>query len=119
MCVSVLAGRFWTWEISKEGGLKMTMKLTHGHQISVAVVVLLAALMLPGHSQAQPSNEAIWQQFLQWLPSAPPVESTDPLWREYRSHLISAGVCASEADRQLDIIRRMRRERPDGSISEQ
>jgi SAM-dependent methyltransferase len=113
MCVSVLAGRFWTWEISKEGGLKMTMKLTHGHQISVAVVVLLAALMLPGHSQAQPSNEAIWQQFLQWLPSAPPVDSPGALFNQYRSHLISAGASAAEAARQLDIIRRLHRERPD------
>ena len=91
----------------------MTWNLTRSHLISVAVVVLFAVLMLPCHSRAQPSNEAVWEQFLQWLPSAPAVESTGPLWREYRSHLISAGVSAAEADRQLDIIRRMHREKPD------
>jgi SAM-dependent methyltransferase len=69
--------------------------------------------MLPGHVQGQRSNEAIWQQFLQWLPSAPPVESAGPLWREYRARLISSGASAADADRQLDIIRRMHRERPD------
>jgi 2-polyprenyl-3-methyl-5-hydroxy-6-metoxy-1,4-benzoquinol methylase len=98
---------------SKKGRLKMTMKLPRSLPISVAVSVLFAVLMLPGHSRAQAPNEAIWEQFLQWLPSAPPVESSGPLWREYRSHLISAGVSAAEADRQLAIIRRMHREKPD------
>lgn len=100
--------------ISKEGGLKLTMKLTRSHQTAVAVVILLAALMLPGHAQAQPSNETIWQQFLQWLSSTPPLDNPGPLFNQYRSRLIAAGASAAEADRQMDIIRRTMRERPDG-----
>jgi len=100
--------------ISKEGGLKLTMKLTRSHQTAVAVVILLAAFMLAGHAQAQPSNETIWQQFLQWLSSTPPLDNPGPLFNQYRSRLIAAGASAAEADRQMDIIRRTMRERPDG-----
>jgi len=91
----------------------MTMKLTRSHQISVAVVVLFAALLLPGHAQPQPSNETIWQQFLKWLPSAPPVDKPGSLFNQYRARLIANGASAAEADRQLDIVRRLHRERPD------
>ena len=100
--------------ISKEGGLKLTMKLTRSHQTAVAVVILLAAFMLAGHAQAQPSNETIWQQFLQWLSSTPPLDNPGPLFNQYRSRLIAAGASAAEADGQMDIIRRTMRERPDG-----
>ena len=94
----------------------MTMNSTRSRQISVVVVVLIAALMLLGSAQAQPqpSNEAIWQQFLEWLPSAPPVDSPRMVFNQYRSRLISAGASAAEADRQMGIIRRTMRERPDG-----
>jgi hypothetical protein len=90
------------------------MNLTLSHRIFVAVLVLLAAFMLPGHAQAQPSNEAIWQQFVQWLPSAPPFDNPGPLFSQYRSRLIAAGASAAEADRQMVIIRRTMQERPDG-----
>jgi hypothetical protein len=90
------------------------MKLTRSRQIFVAVVVLLAALMLPGHAQSQPSNETIWQQFLEWLPSAPPLDNPGPLLNQYRSHLIAGGASAAEADRQMDVVRRTMHETPDG-----
>jgi len=90
------------------------MNLTLSHRIFVAVLVQLAAFMLPGHAQAQPSNEAIWQQFVQWLPSAPPFDNPDPLFSQYRSRLIAAGASAAEADRQMVIIRRTMQERPNG-----
>jgi SAM-dependent methyltransferase len=90
------------------------MKLTRSRQIFVAVVVLLAAFMLSGHAQAQPSNETIWQQFLQWLPSAPPLDNPGPLLNQYRSRLIAAGASAAEADRQMEVVRRTMRETPDG-----
>jgi SAM-dependent methyltransferase len=92
----------------------MAMKLTRSHQTAVAVIVLLAAFMLPGHAQAQQSNEAIWQQFVQWLPSAPPFDNPGPLLNQYRSRLIAAGASAEEADRQMGTIRRTMRERSDG-----
>ncbi len=95
----------------------MTMNATRSSQVSVMVVLLIAALMLLGSAQAQaqtqPSNEAMWQQFLEWLPSAPPVDSPGMLFNQYRTRLISSGASAAEADRQLDIVRRLHRERPD------
>jgi SAM-dependent methyltransferase len=94
----------------------MTMNSTRSRQVSVVVVVLIAALMLSGSAQAQPqpSNEAIWQQFLEWLPSAPPVDNARMLFDQYRSRLISSGASAAEADRQMDIVQRAHHERPDG-----
>jgi 2-polyprenyl-3-methyl-5-hydroxy-6-metoxy-1,4-benzoquinol methylase len=72
--------------------------------------------MLLGSAQAQsqPSNEAIWQQLLEWLPSAPPTDGATPMLRQYRSRLISNGASTTEADRQIDIFRRMMLERSDG-----
>jgi 2-polyprenyl-3-methyl-5-hydroxy-6-metoxy-1,4-benzoquinol methylase len=66
-------------------------------------------------AQAQPSDDAVWQQFLQWLPSAPPGNSPLPLINQYRSRLVSAGTSAAEADRQWAIIWRMIHERPEAS----
>ena len=94
----------------------MTMNSTRSSQVSVVVVILIAAFMLLGSAQAQPqpSDEAIWQQFLEWLPSAPPVDGATPMLNQYRSRLVSNGASTTEADRQTDILRRMMRERPDG-----
>ena len=92
----------------------MTTNATRSRQIYVAVVVLLTALMLPGHVQPQSLNEALWEQFLQWLPSAPPIDKPLDLFNQYRSRLISAGATAVEADRQMAIIQRTMQERTDG-----
>jgi SAM-dependent methyltransferase len=94
----------------------MTTNSTRGSQVSVVVAILIAALMLLGSAQvqAQPSNEAIWQQFLEWLPSAPPVDGATPMLNQYRSRLVSNGASTTEAERQTDILRRMMRERSDG-----
>ena len=92
----------------------MTMKLTRGHQTAVAVVVLLAAFMLPGHAHAQSSNETIWQQFVQWLSSAPPLDNPGPPFNQYRSRLIAGGTAVAEANRQMDVVRRTMHETPDG-----
>jgi SAM-dependent methyltransferase len=93
----------------------MTTNAMRYRQILAAAVVLVVALAFAGGTlaQAQRSNEAIWQQFVEWLPSAPPVDSPGILFNQYRSRLISSGASATEADRQLDIIRRLHRERPD------
>jgi SAM-dependent methyltransferase len=94
----------------------MTTNSTRSRQVSVVVAVLIAALMLSGSAQAQPqpSNEAIWQHLLEWLPSAPPTDGAGPMLRQYRSRLISNGASTAEADRQFEILLRMMRERPDG-----
>jgi hypothetical protein len=80
----------------------MTTNSTRSSQVSVVVVILIAALMLLGSAQAQPqpSNEVIWQQFLEWLPSAPPTDGVTPMINQYRSRLVSNGASTTEADRQ-------------------
>ncbi|MGD0237654.1 MAG: methyltransferase domain-containing protein, partial [Syntrophorhabdales bacterium] len=70
--------------------------------------------VLSGQVQAQPSDEAVWQHFLEWLPSAPPVDAPRILLDQYRSRLISDGASTTEADRQLGIIQRAMQERSDG-----
>jgi 2-polyprenyl-3-methyl-5-hydroxy-6-metoxy-1,4-benzoquinol methylase len=95
----------------------MTINLNRSRHVSVAaVVVLITALMLLGsaQAQAQPSNEAIWQQYLEWLPSAPQADTSGQIRNQYRSRLISNGASTTEADRQVDIIRRMMLERSEG-----
>jgi SAM-dependent methyltransferase len=62
---------------------------------------------------AQTADERIWQQFLQWLPSAPPFESVGPLYAQYRARLVAAGVSEADADKQLAVIRKMSRSRPE------
>jgi SAM-dependent methyltransferase len=67
-----------------------------------------------GQVRVQPSNDAVWQHFLEWLPSAPPVDAPRILLDQYRSRLISNGASTTEADRQLGIIQRAMQERSDG-----
>jgi SAM-dependent methyltransferase len=74
---------------------------------------LVALLIVSATPQAQPSSDVIWKQFLEWLPSAPPVESPSILYDQYRALLIKKGALPEEADRQLEIILRAHRERPD------
>jgi 2-polyprenyl-3-methyl-5-hydroxy-6-metoxy-1,4-benzoquinol methylase len=73
----------------------------------------MALWPLAGHALPQPSDEAIWQQFIEWLPNAPPVDGPLALFNQYRSNLIASGTSSAEADRQLIIIRRLHRERSD------
>lgn|SRR5262245_16790853 len=81
----------------------------------LAALIVFASLAFSEMTtaQSQSSNEAIWQQFIEWLPAAPPVDSPRVLFDQYRSRLIANGASAAEADRQLGIIRRLHRERPD------
>jgi SAM-dependent methyltransferase len=81
---------------------------------SGAVIALVVVFIAPAGAGAQQSNEAIWKQFIDWLPKAPPVEGPNILFNIYRALLIKGGASPEEADRQLDIVRRTYRERPDG-----
>lgn len=55
----------------------------------------------------------VWQEYLRWLPSAPPAENAGPIYDEYRKHLLAAGVAEKDAARQLSVIRKMSRTRPE------
>ena len=57
-------------------------------------------------------TNGVWQQYLQWLPSAPPTDGVGPIHAQYRTRLVAAGVSEAEADKQLAVIRKMLRSTP-------
>jgi SAM-dependent methyltransferase len=91
------------------------MRATPNRRAVLALVVLFTALYFLGSSraQSQPTDEAIWQLFTEWLPSSPPVDGPKELFDQYRSRLVANGTSAADADQQLVVIRRLHRERPD------
>ena len=69
-----------------------------------------------GHSGltfAQNPDEGVWQQYLRWLPSAPPTDGVGPIYAAYRKHLLAGGVSGADADNQLAVVRKMSRSRPE------
>lgn len=62
---------------------------------------------------AQSSDEQAWQEYLRWLPSAPPAGNAGPIYDEYRKRLLDAGVAEKDAAKQLSVIRKMSRTRPE------
>jgi SAM-dependent methyltransferase len=50
---------------------------------------------------------------VQWLPSLPPTDSVALIYTQYRARLVAAGVSEPEADRQLAVIRKLSRTRPE------
>ena len=92
------------------------------------IVVLLSGLLVTllhhasaqeseepsGQLQAQPTDDTVFQRFLEWLPRARPANDTPELTKQYRSHLTSAGASDTEVRRQMGIIGPMLRGRADG-----
>jgi 2-polyprenyl-3-methyl-5-hydroxy-6-metoxy-1,4-benzoquinol methylase len=60
------------------------------------------------------SDEQVWQEYLRWLPSAPPADHASLIYDEYRKRLLEAGLAEKDAARQLSVIRKMSRTRPEG-----
>ena len=60
------------------------------------------------------TDDKVWEQFLEWLPSAKP--STDPgtLFGQYRSHLMALGLMEGEAGGYLTVVANNMRTRSDG-----
>jgi 2-polyprenyl-3-methyl-5-hydroxy-6-metoxy-1,4-benzoquinol methylase len=79
----------------------------------ISITVGCALIGHPGPGSAQSSDERVWQEFLQWLPSAPPLDNVGPLYQQYRKRLVAAGVSEPDADKQLAVIRKMSRTRPE------
>jgi len=96
----------------------MKMKACLTAAILVWGLLLAAAFPNPAISAAagepaQSSDEALWQQFMKWVPSAPIASGPRPLFIGFRDSLIARGASAEEAQRQIAVIRRLYRERPD------
>ena len=84
----------------------------HTRRVFLGVFIALVAIFV-APAGAQQSNEAIWKQFLDWLPKAPPVEAPRILFDTYRALLVKNGASPEQADQQLDVIRRIHQARPD------
>jgi SAM-dependent methyltransferase len=79
----------------------------------ISIAIGCALVGHPGLGAAQSSDERVWQEFLQWLPSAPPADNVGPLYEQYRKRLVASGVSETDADEQLAVIRKMSRTRPE------
>jgi hypothetical protein len=88
------------------------MHLTDNRRSLLAAIVVTAIGFASG-ANAQTSNEAVWQQFTDWLVGAPQFDGPREMYNRYRAGLIAKGTSTAEADRQMNIIERLMRERPD------
>ncbi|MBC8104268.1 MAG: class I SAM-dependent methyltransferase [Cytophagales bacterium] len=58
--------------------------------------------------------QQIWQQWLNWLPAAPPIERPAPIFALYRKQLLEAGISEAEADQYHAVIVQRMRTQTDG-----
>jgi len=80
----------------------------------LAVISFVFALTAAVSAVAQPSDEAIWKNFIEWLNKAPPVDGPRILFELYAKHLIANGASETETTRQIAVDRQMHRQRSDG-----
>ena len=64
--------------------------------------------------QDQPSDEVVWQRYLEWLRNAPQADSPSAFYLTYQSYLKSTGVSPDEIKRQAAVVGRIMKESPDG-----
>ena len=60
------------------------------------------------------SETDIWQDWLQWLPTAPPTDRPRALFAFYHTKLIESGIPEAEADSQLATVQQKKRTESDG-----
>ena len=60
------------------------------------------------------SNDAIWQQFLAWLPGARTAGSPLALFAQYGERLTASGCARDEIARRIALVQRLMHERTDG-----
>jgi hypothetical protein len=77
----------------------------------LAVVTFVCALTVSLGARAQPSDEAIWKNFMEWLNKAPPVDGPRILFELYYKDLIASGASEAEATREIAVVRQMHRQR--------
>jgi len=60
------------------------------------------------------SDEAVWKDFIDWLPSAPVSQTPQPIFDLYRQRLVAQGATPGDADRRLGLVLGGMRARTDG-----
>ena len=79
--------------------------------LAVLAIVMFGFNAFVAH--AQPSDEAIWKNFMEWLNRAPPVDGPRILFDLYQKQLIADGASEAEATRQLAVVQLLHRQRSD------
>ena len=79
--------------------------------LAVLAIVMFGLNAFVAH--AQPSDEAIWKNFMEWLNRAPPVDGPRILFDLYQKQLIADGASEAEATRQLAVVQLLHRQRSD------
>lgn len=79
--------------------------------LAVFAVVMFGLNAFDAH--AQPSDEAIWKNFMEWLNKAPPVDGPRILFVLYQKQLLADGLSETEAARQVAVVQQMHHERSD------
>jgi SAM-dependent methyltransferase len=60
------------------------------------------------------TDDKVWEQFLEWLPSAKPSTEPGTLFGQYRSRLMRLGLMEGEIDGYLTVVTKNMRTRSDG-----
>jgi SAM-dependent methyltransferase len=92
-----------TTQMSRRTAIRMLISVTIG-----SLVVGHAGLAF-----SQAPDERIWQQYLTWLPSAPPTDSVAQIYAAYQKHLLASGISEADAKNHMAVIRKMSRTRPE------
>lgn len=79
--------------------------------VGVAIASLLVGISI--FELKRRADERVWEQFVQWLPSAPSADSAAPIFIAYREHLKASGVSEADSRKQLAVIRKLQRSRPE------
>lgn len=97
-------------------GISTTRQNLRRQFISIAISFALSCLLVgpAGPAFSQTADERVWQQFLQWLSTAPPADRPAPIFEQYRARLRAEGISPTDANHQMAVITQMLRTRPDG-----
>ncbi len=79
----------------------------------VCLALLVSLVMFSSGAGAQTPDDRAWNDFLQWLKSAPPASGPLEILNGYRAAVQSRGLPVEESDRQLNIVLRLMRDRTD------
>ncbi|HEY8923620.1 MAG TPA: class I SAM-dependent methyltransferase [Polyangia bacterium] len=67
-----------------------------------------------GGATGAATDEAVWKDFIEWLPSAPVSQTPQPIFDLYRQRLVGKGATSAEAERRLGVVLGGMRARTDG-----
>ena len=109
----LLAPRQGTFR-SRAQGSWLVLALLLGSGAAAHATAPAAATAGAGGTSGAPSDEAIWKDFIDWLPSAPVSQTPQPIFDLYRQRLVGKGATPAEAERRLGLVLGGMRARTDG-----